>query len=95
MSFPWDGMYGVILEGWEVPQGVRACAAEPFSELRQAELLTQFDSVQLISESDYELVRELGEPRMLLHSPDSARFQGAMHRLVAQPDAFGKLMESV
>jgi hypothetical protein len=80
-------MYGVILEGWDSAEGVHACAEQPFTELRQAEQLMEFDSVEIISGAEYDLVPQPTPPRSLLHSPDSRHFQGVVRRLVAKPEA--------
>jgi hypothetical protein len=93
VSFPCDGNYAVILQNWTAPDEVRACAGEPFSELGHATALEYFDSVQLISAAEYELVPEPGPPRTLVYLPDSRRFQAVICQLKARPAAVGSLMK--
>jgi hypothetical protein len=91
VSFPFDGLYAVILQGWKAPEGVSVCAEEPFGERRRAEALERFDSVQLIPHTEYDLIPESRSVRTLIHTPDAATFQGVVHRLEAKPAAFKAL----
>jgi hypothetical protein len=83
VSFPWDGNYGVILLDWPAPEKTRACAGEPFGERGQATALERFDTVELVSTTEYELVPEPVPTVTLIYEPDSRRFQGVVHRLRA------------
>ena len=92
MSFPWDGMYALVLQNWPSPGEARACAGEPFTELRQATAREHFDVAQLISTADYELVPETVPAVTVTCGPDFQQWQGVVHQLRARPGAVGRLM---
>jgi hypothetical protein len=86
-------MFGVIVEEFDSAKDVEVCAEQPFSELRQARALAEFDSVVAISELDYDLVAQPSGPQNLLYTPDSSQFRGVVHRLDAKPQAVRPLLE--
>jgi len=92
VSFPWDGRYAVILEEWPTSGDARACAAEPCSELAQAAALDQFDAVEFVQRTDYELVPAPVAPRKLTFQPDGRRFHGVVYQLRATPDAVERML---
>ena len=93
MSFPWDGRYALILRGWTSPAGSQPCAMEPFSQLGDARAVETFDSVQFISDEDYTLIPEPEEPKTLVHTPESRRYEAVVHRLELKTVALRKFLE--